>query len=159
MRWRDFQERESEIALAGVQRFQRARLALLGTLQLDGWPRISPVEPLFISEDLVLGMIWKSKKALDLLRDPRCVLHSVVTDPDANEGELKLRGRAIPVSEGQYVEFIRAKWQLGLGAPLHVFWIDILSASLTTYDFNQGLMLVKRWHNEGGSSEARRAYP
>ena len=159
MRWRAFQEIEPEIALAGVSRFQQARLALLGTLQMDGWPRISPVEPLFFSEDLVLGMIWQSKKALDLLRDPRCVLHSVVTDPDANEGEFKLRGRAVPVVEGQYVELIRAKWQLAQGAPLHVFWIDILSASLITYDFNQGLLLVKRWHHERGSSGARRAYP
>src|SRR5260370_25420812 len=113
-----------EVPLPGAERFQRARLALVGTLRLDGWPCISPVEPLFISEDLVLGMIWKSKKALDLLRDPRCVLHSVVTDPDANEGEFKLRGRAMLVVEGHYVEFVREKWQLPLAAELHVFWID-----------------------------------
>src|SRR5258707_14547093 len=144
MRWRDFQERESEIALSGVQRFQRARLALLGTLQLDGWPRISPVEPLFISEDLVLGMIWKSKKALDLLRDPRCVLHSVVTDPDANEGEFKLQGRAIPALDLSYLAHIRDNWGLTPRDSVHVFRIDVVSASFTTYLLEQGLMIVKK---------------
>ena len=159
MKWRDFQDTASEIALAGVQRFQGARLALIGTLRSDGWPRISPVEPLFISDHLVLGMIWQSKKALDLVRDPRCVLHSVVTDPDANEGEFKLRGRAIAVAEGRYVEIIREKWRLAPSASLHVFWIDVLGASLTTYDFDQGLMLVTRWSTEGGTLESRRRYP
>jgi hypothetical protein len=159
MKWRDFQKRAPDIALAGTERFERARLALIGTLRLDGWPRISPVEPLFISDDLVLGMIWKSKKALDLLRDPRCVLHSVVSDPDANEGEFKLRGHAMPVVEEQFGDLIRERWRLAPSASLHVFWMDILSASLTTYDFDQGLMLVKRWDVEEGTSESHRLYP
>jgi hypothetical protein len=145
MKWRTFQEKAPEIASAGAQRFQQSRLALIGTLRLDGWPRISPVEPMFLSEDL--------------LRDPRCVLHSVVTDPDANEGEFKLRGHAMPDAEGRYVEVIRDRWRLAAAASLHVFWIDIFSASLTTYDFDHGLMLVKRWHAERGVSESRRPYP
>jgi hypothetical protein len=108
--------------------------------------------------DLVLGMIWQSKKALDLLRDPRCVLHSVVTDPDANEGEFKLRGGAV-AAEAHYFDQIRARWHMAPAAPLHVSWIDILGASLTTYDFDQGLMLVKLWDAEGGISEMRRFHP
>jgi hypothetical protein len=159
MKWRDFERKAPEIALPGAQRLQRARLALIGTLRLDGWPRISPVEPLFISEDLVLGMIWKSKKALDLLRDPRCVLHSVVTEPDANEGEFKLRGRVVLVAQERSVEIIREKWRLAPSASLHVFWMDVLSASLTTYNLDQGLLLVKRWDVEGGTSEDSRFYP
>lgn len=159
MKWHDFQEATPEIAIAGAQRFQRARLALIGTLRLDGWPRISPVEPVFISGELVLGMIWQSKKALDLLRDPRCALHSVVTDPDANEGEFKLRGRAMPAVEEHYFGHVRERWRIASSAPLHVFCIDILGASQTTYDFDQGLMLVQRWDAEGGTSEIRRLYP
>ena len=104
-------------------------------------------------------MIWKSRKALDLLRDPRCVLHSTLTHPDANEGEFKLRGKAVPTEEDAYVREIREKWRILPGTPLHVFCVDILSAPLTTYQFDQGLMIVARWDPDAGESEIRRRYP
>ena len=44
------------------------------------WPRISPVEPLIADGHLYLGMMWRSRKALDLLRDPRCTVHSTVSE-------------------------------------------------------------------------------
>ncbi len=159
MNWREFEERVPQIAGPGAERFQRAHLALLGTLRSNGWPRISPVEPLFISQDLVLGMIWQSMKALDLLRDPRCVLHSVVTHPDANEGEFKLQARAEPATKPDYFQHIRARWRIGPSAPVRVFTLDILSASITTYDLGQGRMLVKRWRPDTGTLEIARAYP
>jgi hypothetical protein len=157
--WREFQKTAPRIAAAGAERFQRSRLALIGTLARGGWPRISPVEPLFLANDLVLGMIWKSTKALDLLRNPRCVLHSIITNPDANEGEFKLRGRAIPVEEAIYFAQIRESWRIAPPAPLHVFRIEVLSASFTTYQFDQGLMLVERWDAITGATQTRRAYP
>jgi hypothetical protein len=159
MRWADFEASAPEIARAGVERFKRSRLALLGTLRRDGWPRISPVEPLFMGTDLVLGMIWKSKKALDLLRDPRCVLHSVVSDPDANEGEFKLRGRAVATMEEQPAALVRRTWQVAASVPLHVFWIDIIGASLTTYDLNQGRLYNQRWDAATGVVRETRRYP
>ena len=61
-------------------------LTLVGTLRHDGWPRISPVEALVWNGQLYLGMMWRSLKARDLLRDPRCVVHTVVTDPTGAEG-------------------------------------------------------------------------
>ena len=39
--------------------------------------------------------MWQSRKALDLLCDPRCYLQSAVTDRNVTGGEFKLRGRAI----------------------------------------------------------------
>lgn len=157
--WREFEGKAPRIAAAGAERFRRCRLALIGTLRRDGWPRISPVEPLWLADDLVLGMIWKSRKALDLLRDPRCVLHSIVTDPDANEGEFKLRGRAVPADEDAYSRDIRERWRIGPKAPLHVFRVDVLSAAWTTYEFAEGLMMVTRWDPSGGETETRRQYP
>ena len=43
-------------------------------------------------------MAW-SAKATDLRRDPRYVLHSVVTGPDSGEGELKLYGPAVQAGQ------------------------------------------------------------
>src|SRR5262249_43241617 len=41
-----------------------------------------------------LSMMWQSAKATDLLRDPRILVHSVITNRDGGEGEFKLRGTA-----------------------------------------------------------------
>ena len=74
-------------------------LALVGTLRRDGWPRISPVEPFIVEGRLYLGMMWRSVKALDLLRDPRCVVHSTVSDREGTEGEFKVYGRAYDITD------------------------------------------------------------
>ncbi len=97
MLWREFEAVAPGMARLGGERFERTRVALIGTIRKDGAPRISPVEPLIVQGDLLLGMLWRSKKALDLLREPRCVLHSAIADINGSEGEFKLRGRAVEV--------------------------------------------------------------
>ena len=48
---------------------------------------------------LYLGMMWRSRKALDLIRDSRCVVHSTVSDRLGSEGEFKVYGRAAEVKD------------------------------------------------------------
>ena len=91
--WGQFAERDPELAALGEAQLARTGLALVGTLRRDGWPRISPVEPFIVDGNLYLGMMWKSRKALDLIRDPRCVVHSTVVDRKGSEGEFKVYGR------------------------------------------------------------------
>ena len=74
--WGQFAERDPELAALGEKQLARTGLALVGTLRRDGWPRISPVEPFIVDGNLYLGMMWQSRKAVDLLRDPRCVVHT-----------------------------------------------------------------------------------
>ena len=97
--WRQFAAQAPELATLGEAQFTRTGLALVGTLRRDGWPRISPVEPLIAHGQLYLGMMWRSVKALDLLRDPRCVVHSTVSNRDGTEGEFKVYGRAVEVND------------------------------------------------------------
>ena len=97
--WEQFSEKDGELAAIGEWQFGRTGLALVGTLRRDGWPRISPVEPFIVNGQLYLGMMWRSRKALDLLRDPRCVVHSTVSDRLGSEGEFKVYGRAVEVSD------------------------------------------------------------
>ncbi len=59
----------------------------------------SRVEPLIVDGDLYFGMMWQSLKALDLMRDPRCTIHTTISDRMAKEGELKLHGRVENVSD------------------------------------------------------------
>ena len=97
--WQQFGAQAPELAVLGEAQFARTGLALVGTLRRDGWPRISPVEPFIVEGQLYLGMMWRSVKALDLLRDPRCVVHSTVSKRDGTEGEFKVYGRAVEVND------------------------------------------------------------
>ena len=61
---------------------------MLGTLRKDGAPRSSPVEVIFTEGQLYLGMMLRSKKALVLLRDSRCTIHSATSNRDRQPGRL-----------------------------------------------------------------------
>ena len=97
--WGQFAERKPELAAIGEAQFARTGLALVGTLRRDGWPRISPVEPFIVDGELYLGMMWQYRKAVDLRRDPRCVVHSTVSDKEGSEGEFKVYGHAVEVTD------------------------------------------------------------
>jgi hypothetical protein len=163
MHWRAFEEAAPELAQLARERFARTGVALLGTLRRDGSPRISPIEPLVAGDALLLGMLWRSTKALDLLRDPRCTLHSAVTRLDGDEGECKLDGRAMeatdPAVRARYEEAFRAHWGDQAPARFHVFALDVARAAFIAYDTTAGEMLVKRWDPQHGLREARRPYP
>jgi Pyridoxamine 5'-phosphate oxidase len=92
--WQDLELGAPQIVRLGMNRLNAAHVALLGTLRGNGSPRISPVEPCFAKGQLLVGAMAWSRKAADLRRDPRYVLHSAVTGPDNGEGELKLYGSA-----------------------------------------------------------------
>ncbi len=139
MNWNEFAKAAPELAKAGEERFERWRLILLGSLRKDGTPRISPVEPLIVDGELMLGMMWQSKKALDLLRDPRCLVHSIITDRKGNEGEFKLRGSARDISDLKVREaygkalFEKIGWRPE-EPELHLFAIDIEHAALIAFE-------------------------
>jgi hypothetical protein len=99
MRWSAFTEACPEIAVPAKERFVRDELVLLGTVTKDGWPRISPCELDFVGDDLVMGMMWRSPKALDLLRGSPLVVHSVQADRHATEPDIKLMGHAVDVTD------------------------------------------------------------
>lgn len=137
MTWEEFKQSAPELAALGEERFERTGLVLVGTLRKNGWPRISPVEPLIAHGKLYLGMMWQSRKALDLLRDPRCVVHSVVSDRNGSEGEFKVYGRAVDVQDSEerkrYGAALNEKIGVDPEAPgfgdYHLFSIDIESAA------------------------------
>ena len=127
-------ERDPELAALGLERFEQTGLALVGTLRKNGWPRISPVEPVIAEGHLYLGMMWQSVKALDLLRDPRCTVHSTVSDRLGTEGEFKVYGRAVDVTDlterARFAEALFEKIGWRPEEPdYHLFSVDIESAA------------------------------
>ena len=134
MTWQEFAVQAPELAAWGAARFERTGLVMVATLRRDGWPRVSPVEPVFAGQQLYLGMMWRSVKALDLLRDSRCTIHNAVSDRTGVEGEFKVYGRAIEVSDRderrRFGDAVYAKIGFRPEEPeFHCFAIDIERAS------------------------------
>lgn len=161
MNWTEFSEAAPELAALFRERLDKTGLALIGTIRKDGTPRISPLEAVVFDGHLLLGMMWQSKKALDLIRDPRCLVHSVVSNKDGTEGEVKLRGSAIDVTNKDLRErsaqhsFDTTGWRPE--EPYHLFWLDIEQAAFIQFSGN-GDQTIKTWRAGGQQKERLRRW-
>lgn len=162
MIWKEFKNEDPELAELGEERFERYGVVLVGTLRKDGFPRISPVEPLITDGHLYLGMIWQALKALDLLRDSRCTVHSSISRRDGTEGEFKLYGRAVDIQNlemrRRYSDALYEKIGWKPQEPdYHLFSIDIGSAGFISVQ--DGEQVVKLWKSGYGKQVERRWKP
>ena len=157
--WRDVELGAPELARLGIARLTSARVALLGTLRRDGSPRISPIEPYLAEGQLLIGAMAWTAKASDLRRDPRYVLHSLVTSPDSGEGELKLNGPAAQAGPALRAAAAGAWWLARPPDKAAVFTLHIKQAIFVDWDINHGLMTVHRWSPASGYAIASRPYP
>jgi hypothetical protein len=144
-----------EGAQPGLARLGRERLldpgvVLVATIRRDGTPRLSPVEPFLMGEDLWLSMLWHSTKAADLLRDPRVLVHSIITGRDGAEGEFKIRGTANaehdPGVRRRYADAVTAElgWSPTPGR-FHLFAVSIDDVTYIRYDDASGDQHVAMW--------------
>jgi hypothetical protein len=148
MRWQELSEREPRLAEVAHDRLIKPGVLLVATIRHDGTPRLSPVEPLIFEGDLWLSMMWQSHKALDLLRDDRILIHSVVTARDGGEGEVKLRGHAVAVDDrdvrARYCDAVAVLGWRPEEPWFHLFCIDIEDLTLIRYA-ESGDQQVVRW--------------
>jgi hypothetical protein len=158
MSWRDLEAGAPNLAREGWSRFERTRVAILGTIRMDGSPRISPVEPYLIEHQLVIGLM-PSPKLDDLRRDQRCVLHSSVGDINGSEGEFKVHGRAMPTDDPAITHAEGAWWAERPSDLFATFTIEIDDTTLITWNAAQDQMTTFRWSGSGGSRRATRTYP
>ncbi len=138
MRWDGFEQACPEIASLARERFTRDEVVLVGTLRADGSPRISPNECDFTAGRLFVSMMWRSKKALDLLRDPRIVVHSAPSDRMNPGGDIKLYGRIVdeqdPTVRTAFREAIRARIDWAPDEPeYHCFSLDVEEAGYAVF--------------------------
>ena len=150
MHWQELEAEQPRLADLGKGRLAEPGVVLIATIRRDGTPRVSPVEPLFWEGDLWLSMLWGSRKAQDLGRDPRILVHSIVTSREGTTGEFKVRGRARPevdptVQTG-YADAVRSRlgWSPQPGR-FHLFWVDVQDVTFIRYDDVSGDQYVARW--------------
>jgi hypothetical protein len=150
VRWTEFAADAPRLAEVGVARLVAPGVLLVGTIRADGRPRISPVEPLLWRDDLWLSMMLGSRKAADLARDSRLLVHNVVTGPDGGNGEFKIDARAISELDhsvqGAYAERVATElgWDPTPGR-FHLFRVDLLTVSFLRYDSATGDQFVTQW--------------
>lgn len=150
MRWTEMEQRQPHLAEVGRQRLINPGVLLVATIRRDGTPRLSPVEPYVLYGDPLLSMMWQSRKASDLRRDPRVLVHSIVTSRDGVGGEFKLRGRGQvedePLVQRRYAAAVAASlgWQPQPGR-FHLFNIDIEHVSYIRYDDATGDQFLTAW--------------
>ncbi len=141
-------DREPALGAAVHERLIEPGVVLVGTTRRDGSARISGVEPPVMNGDLWLSMMRSSTKALDLGRDPRILLHSIVATQC--RGRQKVRGtvrtETSPDVQRLYAETVAAEigWRPVVGE-FTLFAVDIEDVTYIGYDAESSAQHVARW--------------
>ncbi len=104
-------------------------------------------------ETLWLIMMWRSTKAIDLTRDPRILVHSVITSRDGAEGEYKVRGtvhaQTDVAAQRRFADSVEKSlgWRPEPGR-FHLFGVDIDEIIFIRYDDASGDQFVACWPKE-----------
>lgn len=149
LRWSDLADQQPALAALAEEKLIRPGVLLIATVRRDGSARISGVEPLVMEGELWLSMMRRSTKALDLHRDPRISLNSIITSPEPAV-EIKLRGIVDVVTESAAHERYAAKvatdlgWQPVVGQ-FDLFTVNIVDVTQIGYDPDTHGQHVARW--------------
>ena len=99
----------------------------------------------------MLGMMWRSKKALDLRRDQRLSLATPQAHHDAPHGDLKLYGRALEIDERRRKSRLEDVQEAAINwrptEPYHAFAVDLERAGFISFGKDRRMM---RWSIESG---------
>jgi hypothetical protein len=148
VRWAEFERDAPRLASRAQELVVGPGVCLVATIRRDGSPRVSPVEPLVLDGDLWLSMMWRSRKAEDLLADDRILLHNIVTTREGQPGEVKLRGRAVQVDDperrSRYREAVTVLGWQPEEPWFHLFVLDLVDVTSISYA-GAGDQHVARW--------------
>ena len=142
--WSDITAEAPDLAGKVEARLTAHKHHVMATLRADGSPRVSGTEVVVTDDDLYLGSMWRARKALDLLRDPRVAVHSNPGDETMEGGDAKLDATAVEVPDGHPAkEAVRG--DLESTEPFHLFRLDLRSVTLTEVDHDAEVLHVHLW--------------
>jgi hypothetical protein len=139
-RWSEVEQQAPELAAAARGFLDAGVHKTLATLRRDGSPRISGTELEFRDGDAWLGSMPGARKARDLQRDPRFALHSASADPPGWQGDAKLAGRAVEVTQPDS----------------HLFRLDVTELSVVRLAESGDRLVVESWHEGRGLTRVER---
>jgi hypothetical protein len=155
MRWADFELRHAELGKLIQSKLIEPGVVLVGTTRSDGTPRVSPVNPHVWDGDLCLSLAAMTRKAADVRRDARILVHNAVTRVDGADGELKLRATAVPETDTRALEDFAAavKARTGWAPPpgtFNLYRLDIADVTFIERENRPAYAPgVTRWSGDG----------
>jgi hypothetical protein len=155
-RWSEFEAQAPELAARARGFLDARKHKTIATIRSDGSPRISGIECEIIEGDLQFGSMWRAVKALDLRRDPRFALHSGSTDPPGWEGDAKIAGRAIELSDEAKASYRDAGEAAAPAGPWHLFSTDISEVVVVALNDARDKLVIEAWHDGRGSTRLER---
>jgi len=158
--WNQFATAAPDMAEMVQSRFEATGLGMLATVRRDGGPRISGIEPSFFEGEIWLGMMDGSLKARDLQRDSRLALHNATEDKKIKEGDVKLAGRAVEITDDATKRaFLKAFAEAnGYGppedSPMQLFKIDL--TEVATIKTGGDHLVIESWAPDQGLRRVER---
>ena len=146
-RWSDVEAAVPELAVSVRTLFDAHAHKTLATLRADGGPRISGTEAGFDDGELWWGSMSGAVKARDLVRDPRFALHSGSDDPPAWNGDAKVSGLAIEITDDDVRE--RVLGTHGSGGS-YLFFADVLEVATVRLGDPADHLVLEFWHHARG---------
>jgi hypothetical protein len=150
--WDQFRREAPETAAVVERRIAATGLGLLATLRADGFPRISPLEPLIGDDRIWMGMMPGSTKTADLRRDPRLCLHTATADKEVADGDAKLWGRAVEAEDDDTRAAYAAAFKAATGHDVEampggfdLFWLDLTGASALVLGDDGQHLRISSW--------------
>jgi hypothetical protein len=103
-------------------------------------------------------MMPDSLKALDLRRDPRLALHSATVDPELVDGDARISGRAVEVTDaGAMTALVEGDARREDGASAgHVFRVDVTELMLIKIGEPADHLVISSWHAGRGVERVER---
>jgi hypothetical protein len=151
--WNDVLADAPDLAERVQARFESAKHHTLATLRRDGSPRISGTEVTFADGDAWLGSMDGARKARDLQRDPRFALHSSTADETLADGDARISGRAIDVTDPAEIARVYEGVEIPDG-PMHLFRLDVDEVVLTRVRDDE--LVVDWWRAGQGAQQVKR---
>jgi pyridoxamine 5'-phosphate oxidase-like protein len=153
--WQEVEAAVPDLAASVRAVFDAHKHKVLATLRADGSPRVSGNEVTFKDGEAWMGMMDKSVKALDLLRDPRMAVHSATVDPELALGDAKLAGRAVEETDAQTIRRFgddSAEEHAGTEPheAFHLFRIDIGEVSIVRIGDPADHLVIEFWSPPAG---------
>ncbi len=153
--WGEFRQDAPELAQAVEAALGRYKHHVLATLRRDGSPRVSGTEVQLRGDDLTVGMMPGSMKALDLQHDGRFALHANPGDGSLEGGDAKLAGVAVEVTDEAELARFSDEVEHPPG-PFHLFRLEVADVTLTTIHPAGDRLLIRTWRPGQGETAVER---
>jgi hypothetical protein len=154
--WGSFVTEAPELAAAVESRLTATKHHVLGSLRLDGSPRVSGTEVVLRPPDLMLGSMPAAVKAKDLQRDPRFALHANPGDGSMEGGDAKLSGVAVEVTDPDEIATLMDGVEAPPG-PMHLFRLQLSEVVLTSLHPDGDRLVIDLWRPGQGVERTERA--